>query len=224
VGPDPKPLAACLHTLGIRRIDLLVLTHYDMDHIGGIDAVIGMVGTALVGRPENAQDQRLHDRLTAGGARIRQAYAGATGTLGALRWNILWPVRGWTVMQVGNPGSVTIGFDGRGIRSLFLGDLGEEAQDAMLSVSKPQPVDVVKVAHHGSADQSAGLYQRLRASAGLISVGADNGYGHPTRRLLGILAATGTAALRTDRGGMLVVAPAKSGGGALVVWSEKAPP
>jgi competence protein ComEC len=224
VGPDPKPLAACLHTLGITRINLLVLTHYDMDHIGGIDAVIGMVDTALVGRPENAQDQRLHDRLTAGGARIRQAYAGDTGTLGALRWSILWPVRGWTVMQVGNPGSVTIGFDGRGIRSLFLGDLGEDAQNAMLSVSKPLAVDVVKVAHHGSADQSARLYQRLRASAGLISVGADNGYGHPTRRLLGILAAAGTAALRTDRGGMLVVAPAKSGGGALVVWSEKAPP
>jgi competence protein ComEC len=127
-------------------------------------------------------------------------------------------------MQVGNPGSVTIGFDGQGIRSLFLGDLGREAQNAMLSVSNPQPVDVVKVAHHGSADQSAALYQRLRASAGLISVGADNGYGHPTQQLLGILAATGTAALRTDRGGMLVVAPAPSGGGALVVWSEKVPP
>jgi competence protein ComEC len=224
VGPDPKPLAECLRTLGISRIDLLVLTHYDMDHIGGIDAVLGIVDTALVGRPENAEDQRLHDRLAAGGARIRQAYAGDTGTLGALRWNILWPVRGWTVMQVGNPGSVTIGFDGRGIRSLFLGDLGEEAQNAMLGVSHPLPVDVVKVAHHGSADQSARLYQRLRASAGLISVGADNGYGHPTRRLLAILDATGTAALRTDQAGMLVVAPAESGGGALVVWSERAPP
>jgi len=227
VGPDPKPLADCLHNLGIERINLLVLTHYDMDHIGGIDAVIGMVDTALVGIPENAQDLRLHERLAEGGAMVRQTARGDTGVLGGLRWEILWPVRGSPVMQVGNPGSVTIGFDGRGIRSLFLGDLGEEAQDAMMRASKPGAVDVVKVAHHGSADQSTDLYARLRATVGLIGVGADNGYGHPTDELLGILADARTAAFRTDLQGMVVVAPAASRGGALTVWMEKqvrAPP
>jgi len=223
VGPEPAPLTDCLDTLGITRIDLLVLTHYDMDHIGGIDAVIGMVDTALVGIPENAQDRRLHERLTAGGASVRQTARGDTGVLGALRWEILWPVRGSPVMQVGNPGSVTIGFDGRGIRSLFLGDLDEEAQDAMARASKPGALDVVKVAHHGSADQSPGLYARLRATVGLISVGADNGYGHPTDELLGILASAGTTPVRTDLQGMAVIAPAARQGGALIVWAERAP-
>jgi competence protein ComEC len=223
VGPDPKPLAACLRTLGITRIDLLVLTHYDLDHIGGVDAVIGMVGTALVGVPENAQDERLHGRLAEGGALVRQAAEGDTGTLGALRWQILWPKRGGTAMQTGNAGSVTIAFDGRGIRSLFLGDLGEEAQNAMRAAAEPLPVDVVKVAHHGSADQSPELYERLHASVGVISVGEDNGYGHPTRRLLDILASTGTATFRTDRNGMVVIAAAPEGGGALTVWTEKVP-
>lgn len=221
VGPDPRLLAACLGTLGIERIDLLVLTHYDMDHIGGIDAVIGKVDTALVGIPENAQDLRLHERLAEGGAQVRQTARGDTGVLGALRWEILWPVRGSPVMQVGNPGSVTIGFDGRGIRSLFLGDLDEEAQDAMWRASKPAAVDVVKVAHHGSADQSPDLYARLRATVGLIGVGAENGYGHPTDELLDILAAAGTTPVRTDLQGMAVVAPAARRGGALIVWAER---
>jgi competence protein ComEC len=221
VGPDPALLAACLDTLGIDRIDLLVLTHYDLDHVGGVAAVIGRVGTALVGIPENAQDEHLHDVLAAGGAEVRTAARGDTGTLGGLRWEILWPVRGSPVMQTGNPGSVTIGFDGRGIRSLFLGDLGEEAQDAILRAAAPAQVDVVKVAHHGSRDQSPELYADLRATVGLISVGIDNGYGHPTDRLLDILAASGTLALRTDRQGMTVVAPAPGGGGALTVWTEK---
>ncbi|TFC04125.1 ComEC/Rec2 family competence protein [Cryobacterium mannosilyticum] len=221
VGPDPAPLTACLHTLGINRIDLLVLTHYDMDHIGGIEAVIGRVGTALVGTPENAQDEHLHARLAQGGADVRIAARGDRGTLGGLRWEIFWPVRGSPVMQTGNPGSVTIGFDGRGIRSIFLGDLGEEAQDALRRASAPGQVDVVKVAHHGSRDQSPDLYADLRATVGLISVGADNGYGHPTDRLLDILASDGTVAVRTDRQGLAVVALDPGGHGALTVWTEK---
>jgi len=184
--------------------------------------VIGRVDTALVGVPENAEDERLHERLRGGGTDVREAARGDSGTLGRLRWEILWPVRGSRVMQTGNPGSVTIAFDGRGIRSLFLGDLGEESQDAMRRASKPGPVDVVKVAHHGSADQSAGLYETLRARVGIVSVGADNGYGHPTGRLLDILAGVGSEALRTDRQGMVVVA--RAGGGALTVWTEKVAP
>ena len=218
-GPDPKLLSSCLATLGITHINLLLLTHYDLDHIGGIDAVIGRVDTALVGMPENAEDERLHERLAAGGATVRQAARGDAGTLGGLRWKILWPIRGATTMQVGNPGSVTIMFDGRGIRSIFLGDLGQEPQDTLRRVSPPGRVDVVKVAHHGSADQSPELYAELRARVGLISVGVTNTYGHPTDKLQHILASMGTMSVRTDLEGLAVVAPGTNG--TLVVWTEK---
>ncbi len=219
VGPDPKLLSICLATLGITHLNLLVLTHYDLDHIGGVEAVIGRVDTALVGVPENAEDERLHERLAAGGAAVRQAARGDAGALGTLRWNILWPIRDATTMQVGNPGSITIMFDGRDIRSIFLGDLGQEAQDALRRVSPPGRVDVVKVAHHGSADQSPELYSELRARMGLISVGAENTYGHPNDKLLNILETAGTQPVRTDREGMAVVAPGPEG--ALELWTEK---
>ena len=218
VGPDPALLSACLDALHIDRVDLLVLTHYDLDHVGGLDAVLGRVGTALVGRPENGQDAALHDRLARGGADVREAARGDTGSLGGLTWEILWPLRGSSLMQTGNPGSVSMVFDGRGIRSVFLGDLGEDAQEALRAAGPIGAVDVVKVAHHGSRDQDAALYAELRATVALISVGADNGYGHPTRSVLDILGSAGTAVLRTDRDGLVVVAPA---GRALRVWTEK---
>jgi competence protein ComEC len=221
LGPDPKLLSACLDRLGIARIDLLVMTHFDLDHMGGLDAVLGRVGIALVGPPENSQDRARLAALERGGADVRIASSGDHGTLGELRWDILWPKTGSAVMQTGNDGCVTIAFDGAGIRSVFLCDLGEESQNALLATNRVRPVDVVKVAHHGSANQSERMYQTLGARLGVISVGAGNTYGHPTEIALGILARAGTLALRTDQSGMILIGSAPDKPGDLTVWAEK---
>ena len=91
----------------------------------------------------------------------------------------------------------------------------------MLAANRIDPVDVVKVAHHGSADQNPAMYRQLRARVGIIGVGAHNDYGHPTAALLGILAAVGTSAERTDRQGMILVSPGQDG--TVLVWSEHSP-
>jgi competence protein ComEC len=231
VGPDPARLTACLHTLSIDRVDLLVLTHYDFDHVGGLDAVIGRVDTALIGPADTDADARLGARLARSGTQVTEAARGQHGTLGALEWQVLWPLAGSDLFQTGNDGSVTIRFEGHGVSSLFLGDLGEEAQEALLAAGPMGRVDVVKVAHHGSADQSGELYAGLGASVGLVSVGADNGYGHPTSSLLDTLDSVGTTVVRTDLDGLSVVAPtggasARGAGksAALTVWTERVGP
>jgi competence protein ComEC len=73
------------------------------------------------------------------------------------------------------------------------------------------PVDVVKVAHHGSARQADALYASCGARLGLISVGADNDYGHPAEKTLGMLARAGIRVARTDEGGDLVVERSRQG-------------
>ncbi|TFV99260.1 ComEC/Rec2 family competence protein [Leifsonia flava] len=220
-GPEPAPLSRCLDALGIHRLDLLVLTHYDLDHVGGVDAVLGRVDHAIVGLPETEADRRILSRLQQGGSIIERGAAGLSGSLGALDWEVLWPLPDAATMATGNAGSVTMRFSGAGSSSLFLGDLGEESQDALVRSTTLAPVDVVKVAHHGSSDQSAELYERLRATVGLISVGADNSYGHPTARILEILASVGTVAERTDQQGLVLLAPGVDG--AVRVWSERHP-
>ena len=220
-GVDPRLLTACLDTLAIGRLDLLVLTHFDLDHVGGVSAVVGRASVVLAGEPQNATDERILADLSAGGAQIHRGVAGGTGDLGRIRWRVLWPPARSGELWVGNSGSVTMVFEPEagGIRSLFLGDLGESAQERILAGHRiGGPVDLVKMAHHGSADQSARIYLAASASIGLISVGADNGYGHPTPAALAMLASAGTTGFRTDRCGLIVV-----GGTSVnpVVWTER---
>jgi competence protein ComEC len=223
-GSDPARLQRCLDELGITHIDLLVLTHYDLDHVGGVSAVYGKVTRAIIGPPSDPGDVRMATELRAGGAIVDQVSRGENGVLGELGWRVLWPPpRG---VEPGNPASVTLEFTGLGdcvrgcLSGILLGDLGNEAQARLLGTGQVRQVDVVKVAHHGSSDQSARLYEKLRATVGLIGVGADNDYGHPTATLLGILAAVGTRPLRTDLDGLVLVAPGREPG-QVRVWTEK---
>ena len=218
LGPEPAALRSCLDDLGIGRLDLVVLTHFDLDHVGGADAVLGRVDRVLSGPPGEAADERLLAAFAAGGARVEPVERGARGNLGALDWEVLWPPpRGSTA---GNDASVSLRWSCAVepcLDAVMLGDLGEEAQTRLAGAVRLGAVDVVKVAHHGSADQSAALYEQLRATVGLVGVG-DNDYGHPTDRLLGILAATGTTPLRTDDAGLILLAP---GEGGIDVWTSR---
>lgn len=221
-GADPALLATCLDILSIGRLDLLVLTHFDLDHVGGVAAVSDRADVVLSGEPQNAADERILADLAARGAVVRPAVAGDSGTLGDTEWRALWPPARAGDVWVGNAGSVTLVFEPAhpgAIRSLFLGDLGEPAQERVLSGHRlGGRVDLVKMAHHGSADQNPRLYLAAAARIGLVSVGADNDYGHPTPAALDMLTAAGTIPFRTDRCGLIVV-----GGTAAEpeVWTER---
>lgn len=214
-GPDPAALERCLRFTGVDRIDLLVLTHWDADHAGGAAAVAGRVDAVLHGPLDGARSSRVLDPLAAGGAEPVETVAGRRGVLGGLSWRVLWPE---PRARPGNDASVVLEVFGADYHGVFLGDLGEQAQAALRRSARIGPVDLVKVAHHGSADQSAPLYRELRATLGVIGVGADNGYGHPTDRLLGILDGAATRVVRTDRMGTVLI---DADDGAFRIWSER---
>ncbi|MEV1130607.1 ComEC/Rec2 family competence protein [Agromyces sp. NPDC049794] len=215
-GPDPAALERCLALLRIERVDLLVLTHWDADHAGGAGAVAGRVGTVIHGPLDGERSDRVLGPLARGGAAVEEVVAGHRGELGDARWRVVWPK---PRAVPGNDASVVIDLDAPGFRGVFLGDLGEEAQLRMQRSVDLGRVDLVKVAHHGSADQSEALYRELRATVGVIGVGAENGYGHPTDRLLDLLTATGTTAVRTDRSGTVVLTA--DGAGGFELWTER---
>jgi competence protein ComEC len=217
-GREDAPIAACLSRLGIDRIDLLVLTHWDADHVGAARALASRVRVALVGPSDGPAADGLRSTLRRAGAAVRQVRRGDVAQLGRLRLDVLWPPDPLGGVEPGNAASVTLHVTGAGTSLLLTGDLGAEAQDALLAAGPVPRVDVVKVAHHGSADQSAALYAAAGAAFGVVSVGADNDYGHPTRRLLGMLRRAGTQAVRTDQDGLVLVSWRSR---RVRVWSER---
>ena len=217
-GPEPEALEACLSDLGIARIDLLVLSHFDADHIGGVAAVAGRSDVVLHQPLREAGDRALVAGLAERGTRAVETTAGVSGTLGRVPWRALWPPPEPSP-YTGNDGSVVVEIGGE-VNAIFLGDLGADSELALLAEGTVgSGYATVKFAHHGSADQYDALYERIVASLALVSCGADNDYGHPTRSALALLARTGTAVARSDRDGTTLVA---SRGSELVTWSAGA--
>ena len=221
-GPDPAALEACLARAGVGRIDLLVLSHFDLDHVAGVPAVTGRVGTVLHGPVGDPAGQAVLDGLAAGGAQLAEAATGMSGTLGDARWSVLWPRPGNVAFAIGNDTSLVLDVRGGGIPpTLLLGDLSASPQRAVAASGLLAPgYAVVKVAHHGSADQSPELYARLRPAVAIVPVGAGNRYGHPRAEILAVLDEVGARVARTDLDGVVAVT---WGGGAAPVelWRER---
>lgn len=164
-GRTETPLRECLATLGIDHIDLLVLTHFDVDHAGGYRAIVGRVDRVLHGPTDGTADEQTLQELVTQGATLVRAERGQTGRLGRLDWRVLWPASS-EPREAGNPSSVTVTFsrgpncDQTCTTALNLGDLPAAEQRRVLALGGIVPVDVVKVSHHGSRDQEPELYRR----------------------------------------------------------------
>ncbi|MFJ6616063.1 ComEC/Rec2 family competence protein [Kitasatospora sp. NPDC091335] len=209
-GPDPNAADRCLRDLGITTVPLLLLTHFHADHVEGVPGVlrgrrIGAIeGTTLDDPPGEAARVRA---WTAGaGVPLLRAGRGERRSVGAgSAWEVVWPVPGSALEAPGpNNASValTVSLTG-GLRMALLGDLEPQAQSALLG--RVGRVDVVKVAHHGSAHQDWDLAGALRPRLALISCGEGNPYGHPSPKTVDHLRALGATVLRTDREGDIAV-------------------
>ena len=214
VGSDDELINRCLAELGISRIDLLVLTHFDFDHVGGIKGAISTrsVSTAILsGFPDDRPaTMEAVDLLNKRQARLITAEPRISGKLGEFAWRVIAPSRQASEAKDSNDASVVMIFSGPDYDLLLLGDLGEAGQQRISSSatgilgSSDKPL-ILKVSHHGSNDQSSALHERLRPELAVISAGEGNGYGHPGKELLDLLARSGSQVLRTDLHGSLAI-------------------
>ncbi|WP_326697435.1 ComEC/Rec2 family competence protein [Streptomyces sp. NBC_01754] len=220
-GPDPGPVDRCLRDLGITRVPLLLLTHFHADHVRGLPGAlrgreIGAIQTTALQKPA---EQAAFVRRTAAAAHIPvvQAVQGERRRFGPLDWQVLWPPAqepgaGTYLVTEPNDSSLTLFVRSGALTLLLLGDLEPRAQQGLLRRYPALPrVDVLKVAHHGSAYQDGALLRGARPRLALISCGSDNPYGHPAPRTLEALRAGGAKVLRTDTEGAIAVAGAGAG-------------
>ncbi|MGD9482976.1 ComEC/Rec2 family competence protein [Streptomyces sp. TRM70308] len=210
-GPDPALMDACLRRLGVERVALVVLTHFHADHVRGLPGVLRgrAVGAVQVtaGADDGGQAAFVRRVASAAGVPLLAARPGERRSLGdGLRWEVLWPPTGAAGLGT-NDASVTLLLRTAGLTVFLPGDLEPAAQRGLLARHPALPaVDVLKVAHHGSAHQHPALLDRLAPRVALVSCGEGNDYGHPAPSTLATLRAAGARVFRTDTHGALAVA------------------
>lgn len=208
VGPDPVAIDRCLSDLGIGRVALVVLTHFHADHVAGLEGVlhgrtVEAIETSALAQPAYGAEL-VTEVAAAASVPVTVASYGRTRALGGLRWQVVAPdsVVG---LESPNDGSVVLLVEVRGVRLLLLGDQEEPSQRRLLQRVEGLEVDVVKVAHHGSADQDPALLQATAPEIAVISVGEGNDYGHPAPSVLAMLRQVGAEVVRTDLEGDVAV-------------------
>lgn len=202
-GPPGDGLAGKLEDAGVDGLGAAVITHDQSDHAAGVEELLGRfpVGRLVYG-------QLGRETLTeaeAAGVRPERVAAGRELRSGLLRLQVLWPPP--ELLAEAAPGedpnqlALVMEAHWRDFTMLLTADAEAEAVPL-----DPGPVDVLKVAHHGSEDAGLGsLLDRARPQLAVISVGAENPYGHPTRSTLKTLAGHRVAILRTDEDGDVVI-------------------
>ena len=203
-GPPGGPVLRRLREAGVRRLDLLVITHAEADHEGMALPVIATFRPRLVldggaGWPTEVQ-RGLPAALERAGGRAIAARAGQVLRVGGLRFRVLWPPRRSARWKPdGNPNDHAVVAHVRdGPFDLLLPADAESNVTAGLDLPR---VEALKVAHHGSADEGLpALLERTAPAVAAIEVGAENTYGHPAPSTLDALRVVPELA-RTDLDG-----------------------
>ena len=223
-GPPEARVDRQLRTMGLRSLAALIVSHDHRDHVGGASAVlrhlhVGAVIDPLQPYPTHPggafDERRLRTTALELGVPLVPARLGHVYRLGRLQLRILWPDHAGSPDE--NPhihGTVVLARYGT-IDLLLTGDSESEVTRAL----PLRPVEVLKVAHHGSSDQGlADELTTLRPRVAVISVGAHNNYGHPCADTLAALRAVpGLQLYRTDENGRIVL---ESDGRSLTVRTE----
>jgi competence protein ComEC len=196
---------------GVRRVDVLVLTHVHPDHCGGLPAVVRRLDVGEVWlsprRFRGECAQRLLEAITARAVPIRLIRAEENPRpvqLGGLRIAALTADRTFK-HGTENNASVVLRVAAGGRTILLTGDIEREAE-GFLATTHDLHADILKVAHHGSrTSTSEPLLDSVRPRLALISCGRGNLFGHPHASVLAALAAHGVRTWRTDRAGSIDV-------------------
>ncbi len=221
VGPDPQVIDGCLSRLGVRVIDAVILTHFHADHVDGLPGVLRgrdvrqILATPIQDPP--FQWEEVHQWAGAAQVPLAELYAGDDLSWTGVTAHVWWPARLIREGSVPNNASVVMTLDMGGLRVAMLGDVEREAAHQVLTAMRREGLtldrgfDVVKVAHHGSANRDDDLLSALHAPVAVISVGADNDYGHPAPSTLSALRAEGFGVWRTDEHGDIAIEKARDG-------------
>lgn len=202
---------------GVEKLDYLILTHPDSDHIGAAAVIITKfeIGQVFVSNFEkdNSTYRKMIQALDDKRLKAEVPKVGSTFTLGSAVCTVLAPNRTY---DDPNDASVALLVQNGENRFLFTGDAQEEAEEDILANGLDLKADVYKAGHHGSRTSSCEeLLDAVEPEFAVISCGEGNSYGHPHAQVLNSLRARDIKVYRTDEQGSLIA----SSDGTSITWN-----
>lgn len=208
-----RTIVPFLRARGITRIDALVLTHPDNDHIGGATAVLHRMDVARIVRAWSWAPEpdalRTDSAARAEGLQMEDVRASARIDLDpSVRVRVLGPSSSDNGAEASNTSSIVLRLEHGSTSMLLTGDADDVAERFLIDRwGALLRSDVLKVGHHGSASSTSLEFLALvQPATAVISCGRLNRFGHPAPKLLDRLRAARTRVLRTDIGGAVVLA------------------
>jgi competence protein ComEC len=214
-GEPSTGLVRLLRREGIERLDLLVITHAHLDHIGGAPEVLDAMPVDVIWMHPVPGDitavgqyEAVLRRAITSGIPVRAPPEGARVTIGDLVLEVLGPPPGrpyaWTRSELNN-GSIVLRASVAGAGSVLIaGDVEREAQATLLTTHLERlRADVLVVPHHGSRTTDPAFLAAVGASTAIINVGRANRHGHPHASIVAALEDLGMEVLRTDLHGTI---------------------
>ena len=202
---DPGGLAAdTLHSMGVRELSAVVVTHYHADHTNGLYEVLRRIPVQTIYLPDIEDEYGVRERLVSlaeeKGAQVTYVTKETADTLGDTILTIYPPVQsGGDLNELGLTALASAGdFD-----LLITGDMSGSTEKKLVETYALPDIEVLVVSHHGSQYSSnIRFLKSVTPEAAVISVG-DNNYGHPSEETLQRLLAVGADIWRTDQQGTI---------------------
>lgn len=200
---------AYLQMQNIEKLDYVIGTHPDSDHIGGLDVILYKFEWDTVMMPDVDKDTRTYEDVIKviqdKNRQVTVPKAGETYSLGMAEFTIVCPQKN-DYGDNSNNYSIGLRLEFGENHFLFTGDAEEEAEQDMLASGMDLSADVFKAAHHGSdTANTEDFLETVDPDAVVISCGVENSYGHPRAAVMNQLRQMGVEVYRTDEQGTIVV-------------------
>ncbi len=202
-----RVVAPVLRQAGVRRLDYLVLTHGDPDHIGGAGAILDEFRPRHVWEgipvPSFAPLALLRSEAAARGLGWTRVTAGNRQRIDEVDVGVLHPPPpDWERQRVRNDDSIVVELRWRDVSVVLTGDIGAPVERVLSPRLGRAPIRVLKVPHHGSLTSSTPEFlQSARPTIAVFSAGRSNHFGHPAPAVLARYERVGARVLRTDTSG-----------------------
>ncbi len=202
-----RVVAPVLRNAGVRRLDYLVLTHGDPDHIGGAGAIVEEFRPRQIWEgipvPRFEPLNTLRAAAQSRGLMWTNVIAGQDAQVDEVEIAVLHPAPAdWERQRVRNDDSIVLELRWRDVSFVLTGDIGKAVERTLLGRLDPAPLRILKVPHHGSLTSSTPEFLRaLHPRIAVFSAGRANHFGHPAPEILERYRQVGAEILRTDRDG-----------------------